>query len=76
MDESPVFIRDCVECCGWPAGRPGFPLVLKSYAVLGKGENASHVNAFLQQLEYEAQTAAVRQVLPGLLLPGTSRKNQ
>ena len=24
-----------------------------------KGKNASHVNAFLQQLEYEAQTAAV-----------------
>ena len=57
--------------CGWAAG---VYLVLKSYAVLGKGENASHVNAFLQQLEYEAQTAAVRQVLPGLLYPAQAGK--
>ena len=32
------------------------------------------MNAFLQQLEYEAQTAAVRQVLPGLVYPAQAVK--
>ena len=70
----PGFYKGLHRVLRLACGAAGVYLVLKSYAVLGKGENASHVNAFLQQLEYEAQTAAVRQVLPGLLYPAQAGK--
>lgn len=70
----PGFYKGLYRVLRLACGAAGVYLVLKSYAVLGKGEDASHVNAFLQQLEYEAQTAAVRQVLPGLLYPAQAGK--
>ena len=47
----PGFYKGLHRVLRLACGAAGVYLVLKSYAVLGKGENASHVNAFLQQLE-------------------------
>ncbi len=74
MDETRFYkgLHRVLRACWGGRGLSG----IEKLCGAGKRGKCQPCECVLQQLEYEAQTAAVRQVLPGLFIPGTSRKNQ
>lgn len=52
----------------------GIYLVIKSYAVLSDNREAVKLDAFLNQLEYRAQTMIIKNILPNIVFPVEAAK--